>query len=66
MSKIQEQVIELTEQVDAAQGAEEMVEHLTEKTLQQEERITELEEEKSDLVRADGRRAFTLIILKFD
>ena len=56
MSKIQEQVIELTEQVDAAQGAEEMVEHLTEKTLQQEERITELEEEKSDLVRAAGAK----------
>lgn len=38
--------------MDAAQGAEEMVEHLTEKSLQQEERIQELEEEKADLVSA--------------
>ena len=37
-------------QVDAAQGAEEMVEHLTEKTLRQEERLTQLEDEKADLV----------------
>jgi len=37
-------------QVDASQGAEEMVEQLTEKTLQQEERLQQLEEEKSDLV----------------
>ena len=37
--------------MDAAQGAEEMVEHLTEKTLQQEDQIQTLEEEKADLVR---------------
>ena len=37
-------------QVDASQGAEEMVEQLTEKTLQQEEKLQQLEEEKSDLV----------------
>ncbi|ELT87630.1 hypothetical protein CAPTEDRAFT_161353 [Capitella teleta] len=45
----QEELIELKEHVDAAQGAEEMVEHLTEKSLQQEERLQELEEEKADL-----------------
>lgn len=37
--------------MDAAQGAEEMVDQLTDKTLQQEERIHQLEEEKADLVR---------------
>ena len=37
-------------QVDAAQGAEEMVEQLTEKTLQQEEQLQSLMEEKNDLV----------------
>ena len=36
-------------QVDAALGAEEMVEQLTEKNLRLEERIQEIEEEKSDL-----------------
>jgi hypothetical protein len=36
--------------VDASQGAEEMVEQLTEKTLQQEEKLQQLEEEKADLV----------------
>ena len=51
MSLLNEQLLELQEHVDAAQGAEDMVEQLTEKTLTQEERITELEEEKSDLVR---------------
>ena len=40
----------LCPQVDASQGAEEMVEHLTEKTLQQEEKLQQLEEEKADLV----------------
>ena len=39
------------EQVDAAQGSEDMVLQLTEKTLQQEDRIRELEEERADLVR---------------
>ncbi|XP_066277791.1 dynactin subunit 1-like isoform X23 [Branchiostoma lanceolatum] len=42
-------VDELKEQVDAALGAEEMVEHLTERNLQQEERIQELEEQVGDL-----------------
>ena len=41
----------LSSQVDAAQGAEEMVEQLTEKTLKQEEQIQEMGEEKADLVR---------------
>jgi len=36
-------------QVDASQGSEEMVEHLSEKVLQQEEQIQQLEEEKNDL-----------------
>jgi len=35
--------------VDASQGAEEMLEHLTEKVLHQEEQISQLEEEKNDL-----------------
>ena len=39
-----------TLQVDAAQGAEQMVESLTEKTLELEERMNEIQEEKSDLV----------------
>ena len=37
-------------QVDAAQGAEEMVERLTEQTLDQEEKIQNMLEEKADLV----------------
>ena len=37
-------------QVDAAQGAEEMVEQLTDKTLQQEENLQQLVDEKADLV----------------
>ena len=37
-------------QVDAAQGAAEMVEQLTEKMLEEEEHLQQLEEEKSDLV----------------
>jgi len=36
-------------QVDASQGSEEMVEHLSEKVLQQEEQLQQLEEEKNDL-----------------
>ena len=36
-------------QVDASQGAEEMLERLTEKVLQQEEQLQQLEEEKNDL-----------------
>ena len=38
-------------QVDAAQGAEQMVESLTEKTLELEERMNEIQDEKADLVR---------------
>ena len=40
----------LTSQVDAAQGAEQMVESLTEKTLELEEKFAEIQEEKADLV----------------
>lgn len=40
----------LVGQVDAALGAEEMVEQLTEKNLQLEEQIAEISEEKADLV----------------
>lgn len=36
--------------MDAAQGAEEMVNQLTYKTLQQEELVQKLEDEKADLV----------------
>ena len=36
--------------MDAALGAEEMVEQLTEKNLQLEENIQEIQEEKADLV----------------
>jgi len=35
--------------VDASQGAEEMLEHLTKKVLDQEEQIQQLEDEKNDL-----------------
>jgi len=38
-------------QVDASQGVEEMLEHLTDKVLHQEEQIQQLDEEKNDLVR---------------
>ncbi|XP_025093203.1 dynactin subunit 1-like isoform X2 [Pomacea canaliculata] len=48
-SELEKQVIELKEQVDAALGAEEMVEKLTDRNLQLEERIEALEEEKNDL-----------------
>jgi len=44
-------IVELKEQVDAALAAEEMVETLTDKTLQQEERIVDLEEQLHDLVK---------------
>jgi hypothetical protein len=37
-------------QVDAALGAEDMVEKLTDRNLQLEEKITAIEEEKNDLV----------------
>ncbi|XP_067656587.1 dynactin subunit 1-like isoform X2 [Haliotis asinina] len=48
-SEMQEQLIELKEQVDAALGAEEMVEKLTERNLEQEEKIQQLLEENADL-----------------
>ncbi|KAJ8317237.1 hypothetical protein KUTeg_005141 [Tegillarca granosa] len=49
VTELQSQIIDLKEQVDAALGAEEMVESLTERNLQLEEKIQELEEEKADL-----------------
>ncbi|XP_053407314.1 dynactin subunit 1-like isoform X3 [Mercenaria mercenaria] len=49
VSALNEQVIELQEQVDAALGAEEMVEQLTEKNLTLEEQMQELQDEKTDL-----------------
>lgn len=49
VAELQTQVIELKEQVDAALGAEEMVESLADKNLRLEETIQELEEEKADL-----------------
>ncbi|XP_071090432.1 dynactin subunit 1-like isoform X3 [Haliotis cracherodii] len=48
-SEMQEQLIELKEQVDAALGAEEMVEKLTDRNLEQEEKIQQLLEENADL-----------------
>ncbi|KAH3855895.1 hypothetical protein DPMN_098470, partial [Dreissena polymorpha] len=49
VAQLQEQHIELQEQVDAALGAEEMVEQLTEKNLTLEEKMNELHDEKADL-----------------
>ncbi|KAK2163666.1 hypothetical protein LSH36_75g02038 [Paralvinella palmiformis] len=49
VGQLQQEVLELKEQVDAAQGSEDMVLQLTEKTLQQEDKIRELEEERADL-----------------
>ncbi|XP_074641662.1 dynactin subunit 1-like isoform X2 [Tubulanus polymorphus] len=49
IKELQNQMVELKEQVDAALGAEEMVEQLSDKIFKFEERIAELEEEKSDL-----------------
>ncbi|XP_076437452.1 dynactin subunit 1-like isoform X2 [Babylonia areolata] len=49
VSELENQIIELKEQVDAALGAEEMVEKLTERNLQLEEKIEAMEEEKNDL-----------------
>lgn len=45
----EKQMADLKEQVDAALGAEEMVEQLTERNLNLEEKITELQETVSDL-----------------
>jgi len=45
--------------VDASQGAEEMLERLTDKVLQQEEQIQQLDEEKNDL-------ASYMILLSFN
>ncbi|CAH1783867.1 unnamed protein product [Owenia fusiformis] len=47
--ELQNEAIDLKEQVDAALGAEEMVERLTEQNLAMEEQIQSLEEEKTDL-----------------
>nr|XP_022336647.1 dynactin subunit 1-like isoform X4 [Crassostrea virginica] len=49
VEELSQQMIDLKEQVDAALGAEEMVETLTERNLALEEKLQELEEEKSDL-----------------
>ncbi|KAK7469789.1 hypothetical protein BaRGS_00036216 [Batillaria attramentaria] len=49
VTELENQAIELKEQVDAALGAEEMVEKLTERNLQLEEKIEAVEEEKNDL-----------------
>jgi len=42
-------IAELQDQVDAALGAEEMVENLTEKCLDMEDKLAALNEEKEDL-----------------
>lgn len=49
VAEAEDQLNELKEQVDAALGAEEMVENLTERNLTLEEKITELEENVADL-----------------
>ena len=57
--KLREELLEaenvidqLSEQVDAALGAEEMVEKLTERNLNLEEKVQQLQEQVDDLVRA--------------
>ncbi len=50
MQEAQEVIDELQEQVDAALGAEEMVEKLTDKNLEQEETIQKLNDNVTDLV----------------
>ena len=47
--------------MDAALGAEEMVEKLTDRNLQLEERIEALEEEKNDLVMLKSSLQFTFV-----
>ncbi|KAL4231416.1 Dynactin subunit 1 [Mactra antiquata] len=49
VTTLNEQVLELQEQVDAALGAEEMVIQLSDKNLELEEQLQEIQEEKSDL-----------------
>ncbi|WAR22292.1 DCTN1-like protein, partial [Mya arenaria] len=49
VAQLQEQQIDLQEQVDAALGAEEMVEQLTDRNLQLEDAIGEIRDEKNDL-----------------
>lgn len=49
VSEYENELIDLKEQVDAALGAEEMVEQLTERNLALEDQIKEVEEEKNDL-----------------
>lgn len=49
----EKELIDLKEQVDAALGAEEMVEQLTEQNLKLEDEIREITEEKNDLVNQD-------------
>lgn len=50
VSQYEKELIDLKEQVDAALGAEEMVEQLTERNLKLEDEIREILEEKNDLV----------------
>ena len=54
-----------TLQVDASQGAEEMLEHLTDKVLHQEEQIQQLEEEKNDLASSRFFGAVCVVISVF-
>ncbi|CAG5131149.1 unnamed protein product, partial [Candidula unifasciata] len=49
VSQYEKELIDLKEQVDAALGAEEMVEQLTERNLKLEDEIREILEEKNDL-----------------
>ncbi|CAD5123348.1 DgyrCDS11706 [Dimorphilus gyrociliatus] len=49
IKNLNEASIEMSEQIDAALGAEEMVEKLTRKNLELEERIQQLEQEQEDL-----------------
>ena len=49
--------------MDASQGAEEMLEHLTDKVLHQEEQIQQLDEEKNDLVSSTQLHSFVLLFL---
>ncbi|KAL7049117.1 hypothetical protein ACKWTF_003606 [Chironomus riparius] len=49
VDELEAQIVELQEEVDAALGAEEMVEQLGEKKMELEERVKQLEEEVSEL-----------------
>ncbi len=64
MQEAQEIIDELQEQVDAALGAEEMVEKLTDKNLEQEETIQKLNDNVTDLVMSVRKPACTYIPLQ--